>query len=235
MEKPSYPMRINKYLALKGYSTRRGADELIEKKLVFINNIPAVLGDKVLETDKVEVRTKGKIKQYKYFAYNKPEGVITHSPQEGEDDVLRASSLKNVFPVGRLDKDSHGLMILTDDGRITDKLLNPEYDHDKEYIVQTTQKLRSNFKEKMEAGVDIGDYVTQPCFVDVIDERTFRITLTEGKKHQIKRMVVAQFNEVYDLQRVRIMNIHLGRLAKNSYRPIEGEELSMLLKNLGLK
>lgn len=227
-------MRINKYLALKGFSTRRGADELIEKKLVYINGKLAILGDKVLETDEVEVRYKQKPKQYQYFAYNKPRGVVTHSPQMGEDDVVKASSLKNVFPVGRLDKDSHGLMILTDDGRITDKLLNPDYDHEKEYIVKTVQKLRANFKEKMEKGVDIGDYVTQPCTVSVLDDKEFKITITEGKKHQIKRMVVAQFNEVRDLQRIRVMNITLGKLASNSYRKIDGKELELFLKKLGL-
>jgi 23S rRNA pseudouridine2604 synthase len=234
MEKEQYPMRINKYLAMKGYSTRRGADELIEKKQVFINGKLAILGDKVLAEDVVEVKHKTKPQAYLYFAYNKPAGVVSHSPQHGEQDVIKASALKNVFPVGRLDKDSHGLMILTNDGRITDRMLNPEHDHEKEYIVKTVQKHRTNFKEKMENGVDIGDYVTQPCKVFIIDEHKFAIVISEGKKHQIKRMVVANFNEVRDLQRVRIMNINLGKLAPNSYRKIEGKELSTFLKNMGL-
>ncbi|MST03992.1 MAG: rRNA pseudouridine synthase [Candidatus Pacebacteria bacterium] len=232
-DKPLYPMRINKYLALKQYSTRRGADELISTKKVFINGKLAVLGDKVQEKDKVEVKGHSAIKNYVYYAYNKPVGVITHSPQEGEDEIKDIFPIPGVFPIGRLDKNSSGLIILTNDGRITDKLLNPEYSHEKEYLVKTRDKIRSNFKEKMEAGVDIDGYITKNCKVDVLNENTFRITLTEGKKHQIRRMCVALFNEVYDLRRTRIMNIPLGRLYAGEYRPIEGKELSIFLKSLG--
>lgn len=227
-------MRINKYLAHEGYCTRRGADELIERKLVYINGKLAVLGDKVNEGDEVEVRQKGKPQEYLYFAFNKPKGVVSHSAQNGEKDALQSSGLTGVFPIGRLDKDSHGLMILTNDGRITDRLLNPEHPHEKEYLVKTTQNLRSNFKEKMEHGIQIDDYMTKPCRVEVLKDRMFRITLTEGKRHQIKRMVVANFNEVADLQRTRIMNIELGKLSLNSYRKIEGKELETFLKKLGL-
>src|SRR3989338_4061299 len=118
-------MRINKYLAAKKYCTRRQADELIKKGLVLINGKPAVLGDKVNEKDTVVV--KWRQTKYRYFAYNKPRGIITHSPQGDEQDIASAvPELKNVFPVGRLDKDTHGLIILTDDGRITDRLLNPD-------------------------------------------------------------------------------------------------------------
>ncbi len=232
-EKSLYPMRINKYLALKQYSTRRGADELIQSKKVFINGKLAVLGDKVNENDKVEVRGMDTSKKYLYFAYNKPYGVITHSSQEGENEIKDIFPVKGVFPIGRLDKNSSGLIILTNDGRITDKLLNPEYEHEKEYIVKTRDKIRSNFKEKMEAGVDIDGYITKKCNVDVLNDNTFRITLTEGKKHQIRRMCVALFNEVYELKRTRIMNVVLGRLQAGEYRPIEGKELSIFLKSLG--
>jgi 23S rRNA pseudouridine2604 synthase len=140
----------------------------------------------------------------------------------------------NVFPVGRLDKDSHGLIILTNDGRITDRLLNPAKEHEKEYVVQTKLKLRKSFKEQMEKGVNIERYVTKPAQVRILNEHSFSITLTEGKKHQIRRMVVALFNEVSDLKRVRIMNIELGATAAGTYRAIEGEELKIFLKALGL-
>lgn len=234
METPKFPMRINKYLAWKNYSTRKGGDELIEKKRVFINGRLAVLGDKVNETDVVEVRFRGKEKKYVYFAYYKPIGVVSHSPQKGEKDIKHAVALKEVFPVGRLDKDSEGLMILTNDGRITDKLLNPEYIHEKEYIVVVAQKLRSNFKQKMEAGVKIEDYVTKPAHVEILNDVTFRITLTEGKKHQIRRMCAALFNEVREILRIRVMNIELGHLEPGHYRPIEGEELKTFLSSLGV-
>lgn len=227
-------MRINKYLALSGYSTRRGADELISKKQVYINGNLAVLGDKINEDDVVDVRTSGKQKQNLYFAYNKPLGVITHSPQFNEKDIAQSVSIKGIFPVGRLDKDSSGLIILTNDGRITDRLLNPEYEHRKEYIVKTVNKLRPSFKEHMEAGVDIEGYITKKCKVRIIGDRTFSITLTEGKKHQIRRMVSALHNEVFELKRVKIMNIDLGRLPAGEYRPIEGDELKNFLKELGL-
>lgn len=222
-EEPIYPMRINKYLALKKHSTRRGADLLIQKKQVFINSRLAVLGDKVSEKDNVEVRFRGKLKPYLYFAYNKPKGLAT--------DKIK---IKEVFPIGRLDKDSSGLLILTNDGRVTEGLLSPKYEHEKEYVVTTKEKLRSSFKQKMEAGVQIENEMTKKCKVQIINENTFRVTLTEGKKHQIRRMCVALFQEVKDLKRVRIMNINLGKLAEGAYRPIEEEELNDFLGALEL-
>lgn len=218
-ETPEYPMRINKYLALQKIATRRGADELVENKKVFINGKLAVLGSKVKEADEVEVRGVKK-KEYLYFAYNKPIGIETNSPRE------------DLFPLGRLDKNSHGLLILTNDGRITDQLLNPKYFHEKEYLVKTKEKLRSNFKQKMEAGVDIEGYQTKPCKVKIINENTFRVILTEGKKHQIRRMCSALFQEVADLKRERIMNIKLGNLKPNATREIKGEELAIFLPRL---
>lgn len=212
-------MRINKYLADKKISTRRGADELIKNKKVFINGKLAVLGSQVNETDKIEVRGVKKV-EYKYFAYNKPIGIETNSPRE------------DLFPLGRLDKNSHGLLILTNDGRITDQLLNPKYFHEKEYAVRTKEKLRSNFKQKMEAGVNIEGYQTKPCKVQIVNENTFRIILTEGKKHQIRRMCSALFQEVSDLKRERIMNIKLGNLKPNATREIKGEELAIFLKSV---
>jgi len=234
MEKPIFPMRINKYLALNKHSTRRGADELISKKQVFINDRLAVLGDKVTESDQVEVRFRGKQKPYIYIAYNKPKGVVTHSAEKGEKEIKHEVSIKDVFPVGRLDKDSHGLIILTNDGRITERLLGPSHYHEKEYLVKTKNNLRSNFKEKMEARVKIDREKTGKCKVQILNEKTFRVILTEGKKHQIRRMCVALFQEVADLKRTRIMNIELGTLALGAHRQIVGEELQTFLKSLDL-
>jgi len=215
----SYPMRINKYLALKKISTRRGADELIKEKKVFINGKLAELGSKVEEKDNVEIKG-SKSKEYKYFAYNKPIGVETDSPKEG------------LFPLGRLDKNSHGLLILTNDGRITEQLLSPKYFHEKEYIVRTSNKLRSSFKNKMEAGVNIEGYLTKKCKVKIVNENTFKVILTEGKKHQIRRMCSALFQEIADLKRERIMNIKLGTLKPGGTREIKGAELEEFLKSL---
>lgn len=230
-----YPMRINKYLALNKYSTRKGADELIKERKVFINGKLAKLGDKVSKLDKIEVRFHGVRKPYVYIAYNKPKGVITHSPQKGEKEIKDTINIKGVFPVGRLDKDSHGLIILTDDGRITERLLGPNYYHEKEYVVKTKNDLRTSFKEKMEKGVKIDKETTKPCKVEIINKRLFKVILTEGKKHQIRRMCVALFQEVDDLKRTRIMNIRLNDISEGKYRNIEGEELRKFLHSLGLK
>ncbi|MFA6463910.1 MAG: pseudouridine synthase [Candidatus Paceibacterota bacterium] len=227
-------MRINKYLAEKNYSTRRGADEMIAKGQVFINGRVAVLGDKVSDTDLVKVSFRGKQKPYMYIAYNKPRGIVTHSAQKGDQEIKNVFALKDVYPIGRLDKDSHGLIILTNDGRITERLLGPKYAHEKEYIVTTKNDLRSNFKEKMEAGVQIEADKTAPCRVQILSERSFKVVLTEGKKHQIRRMCSALFQEVDDLKRTRIMNIKLDSLSEGAHRKIEGEELKTFLTSLGI-
>ncbi len=232
-----FPMRINKYLALRGLATRRGADELIQKKKVYINDRLAVLGDKVDEGDRVEVRGAKKA-SYIYAAYHKPKGVITHSPGEDEQDIKMLikehPELSGVFPVGRLDKDSSGLIILTNDGRITDRLLNPNSEHEKEYVVYTARPLRASFKEYVEKGVQIEGYKTKESKVRILGEKRFSIIITEGKKHQVRRMVVAMHNEVKELQRIRIMNIKLNNLPKGTHRMIEGKELADFLAALGL-
>lgn len=232
-EVSEYPMRLNKYLAHKGVATRRAADALIEKKRVLINGRIAVLGDKVTETDKVDLVGTIPTDQNLYYAYNKPVGTITHSPQLGEKDI-KGSVPMNVFPIGRLDKDSSGLIILTNDGRVTDRLLHPKYDHDKEYQVRTAENLREGFKKAMEAGVDIEGYMTAPCKIRKTGPKSFNITLTEGKKHQIRRMVAALHNQVTTLERVRIMNIRLEDLKPGAWRPIKGAELATFLAAIGI-
>ncbi len=235
----SFPMRINKYLSHTGHATRLGADVLIKEGKVFINGRRAVLGDKVEHDDVVEVKGGAKrTAAYVYVAYHKPRGVITHSPQEDEEDIKEATrtipELAGTFPIGRLDKDSSGLIILTNDGRVTDRMLNPEYEHEKQYVVRTVRPLRTSFKEHMEVGVVIEGYHTKPCKVQIMGEKVFRITLTEGKKHQIRRMVVAMHNEVRDLERTSIMNVTLGKLPRSAWRKIEGAELKTFLVSLGL-
>ena len=244
-EKPVFPMRINKYLALKKHSTRRGADELIKKRQVFINGRLAVLGDKIKESDNVEVKFKGKKPDpYVYIAYNKPRGMATYyagaarntgagpAGDSGEEEVGYPAELKNVFAVGGLDKGSHGLIILTNDGRITENLLSSKYGCEREYFVSTKNTLRSSFKQKMEAGLKIEDEQTKKCKVKVLNEKSFRVILTEEKKHQVRRMCAALFQEVENLQRVRIMNVSLGSLKAGSWRRIEGEELKKFLGDL---
>lgn len=227
-------MRINKYLALNKQSTRRGADLLIAKKQVFINDRLAVLGDKVTEKDQVEVRFRGKQKPYIYFAYNKPKGVIPYSKEEGKKDTKHEVSVKDIFPVGQLDKESCGLIILTNDRRVTERLFGPAQTNEKEYLVKTKNTLRGSFKEKMESGVKIDREKTGRCRLQIIDDHIFKIVLTEDKKHQIRRMCAALFQEVADIKRIRVMNIELGKLGEGAQREIVGEELYTFLHQLEL-
>jgi len=226
-------MRINKYLAHEGLCTRREADQHISAGLVYINGKRATLGDQVAEGDKVE--TSLPQKAYRYFAYHKPKGVVTHSPEPGQTDIQEVSGLHGVSPMGRLDKQSRGLIILTDDGRITEKLLGPERAHEKEYEVVVKEHLPPSFKTRMEQGVDIGGYNTKPAKVKLLGDHKFSIILTEGKKHQIRRMTDAWGYTVADLKRVRIINIKLGTLQSGQYRLIKGEELKEFLKQLGIQ
>lgn len=229
-------MRINKYLAFKKICTRKAADEYIERGLVKINGKKAVLGDKVLEKDTVTVDLPKQT--FRYLAYNKPRGIITHSAQKDidplEKDIKEIMPVQGVFPVGRLDKDSFGLIILTDDGRLTDALLNPEHEHEKEYDVVCASKLPSYFKGRLEAGIDIGGYTTKPCSITMRGDRKFTIKLTEGKKHQIRRMVGALGQSTVELRRTRILNIELGGLKSGQFRKVTGAELHTFLKTLGI-
>lgn len=214
--------RINKYLANHGYATRKGADALVTSGLVTINGRRAILGDKVRDTDVVVVTENAKT--YTYLAYNKPRGVTTEEVKLG----------RGLFPVGRLDKMSRGLLIVTNDGRITDRLLNPERTHEKEYKVRVREPLPNNFARRIAAGVYIEGYTTREATVNVTGEHTFMIVLTEGKKHQIRRMCETLRLTVLDLERVRIMNVRLGKLGPGHSRALQGAELSTFLSSLGL-
>lgn len=235
MEK-KYPIRINKYLAESKHSTRRGADDLVSTGSVFINGRVAKLGEMVNEGDKIEVRYRaGKKKKLIYFVYNKPRGIVTHSAEKGEKDIKDMVPIKGIFPIGRLDKESSGLIILTNDGRVTERLLSPKFYHEKEYVVTTKDKLANNFKQKMEEGVKIGNEVTRPSKIEILDNNKFKIILTEGKNRQIRRMCAALHQEVRTLKRVRIMDLEIADLKENQYREIDGKELETFLASLELK
>ena len=237
MENLEYPIRINRYLAKNNICSRREADSLIEKGLVRINGRKAILGSKVNEGDSVEVDPKKEtsFKSRQYFAYYKPAGIVTHSSEEGQKDIRKLNIFPDDFyPIGRLDRNSHGLLIMTNDGRITDKVLNPKYEHEKEYVVKVNKKINNFFIRHMGEGVQLEDFLTKPAVITKLDDFSFRIVLIEGKKHQIRRMCTALGYEVHDLKRVRIMNVKLGRLNSNQKREIVGQELEIFLKNLGI-
>jgi 23S rRNA pseudouridine2604 synthase len=223
-------IRINKYLADQGVTSRTEADKLIAAGKVKLNGRQAKLGDRVGPKDTVTVLG---TTQKRYFAYNKPRGVITHSPGPGEKDI--ASQLPSefqglgLFPVGRLDKDSHGLILLTNDGRITKRLLDPSLEHEKEYHVAVGRELTTSTLTRMAKGVFIEGYVTKPATVHARGAKSFSITLTEGKKHQIRRMVAAFGAEVTDLKRVRV-----GKLGSGDAKGLEGEVLHRFLLSVGL-
>ena len=229
-----YPIRINKYLAEKKICSRREADELIKNGKIIINGKVAELGEMVLESDEVVVD--GNLKKLVYLAYNKPKGVVTHTGQEGEtsiSDIIKLDT--DVYPLGRLDKDSRGLILLTNDGRVTDKLLNPIYSHDKEYIVKVNKFIDENFENEMINGVQIGGgYKTKKCVFKKIDDFTFSIILIEGKNRQIRNMCKVLGFGVVDLKRVRVMNVELNDLKQGRYRVINNEELDKFLTDLGL-
>ena len=236
-EDVEFPIRINRYLALKGLSTRRGADELITKGVVKINGKVAQLGDKVEEKDIVDVsaETLEKVSsQYRYIAYHKPRGVSTDVQEDSRSIRSELPALRGLFPLGRLDKDSHGLIILTNDGRLTERLLHPSHAHEKEYHVRIDKPVTDTFIRHMERGVLIERYKTKPAKARRAGETIFNITLTEGKKHQIRRMCAAEGRQVIDLERIRIMNVKIGDLKEGAYRDIKGPELATLLKNIGL-
>lgn len=234
-----FPIRINKYLAHTGVASRREADELIASGKVTINGTKATMGQAVNATDDVQVI--GKTKAKSYYAYYKGRGVITHSPADGEVDIAMKMAkdygITHVSPIGRLDKDSEGLMILSNDGRITGPLLDPESENEKEYDVLVDKPISGMFKRAMEAGVDIEGYRTKPATVTAHtkNDKRFSLVITEGKKHQIRRMCAALGYQVQSLKRVRIANIELGKLKPNQYRKLEQTELTQFLTQLGVK
>jgi len=208
-------IRLNKFLYQKNICSRREADRLIQEGLILVNGKKAVLGQKVSKKDEIKIldKAKKKLNSKITILFNKPIGVVSHNPQKGEKEVNDFLPFKEkLSPVGRLDKNSHGLMILTNDGKIVDKILNPNNEHEKEYIVKVDKKIKNFFLKKMSQGVDIGNYFTKPAKIKKIDDFSFKIILTEGKKHQIRRMVDALGYQVRDLKRIRIMNFKLGDL-----------------------
>lgn len=234
MNNIEYPIRINKYLALKKYSSRREADEAISKGRVRINGRTARLGDKVEKDDKVEYISDFR-KSLVYIAYNKPKGIVTHSPEKDQKDIKSIlRSFKDIFPLGRLDRASHGLIILTNDGRVTDRLLNPKYDHEKEYVVRVDKPIDGRDLSMMEKGIWLEDFQTKPCMAKKTKSDEFNIVITEGKKHQIRRMCEKFGYVVKDLKRVRVMNIKIENLKPGEFRILRDDESVVFLKSLGL-
>ncbi|HJC46797.1 MAG TPA: pseudouridine synthase [Candidatus Lachnoclostridium pullistercoris] len=231
-------MRLNKYLSDAGVCSRREADRLIEAGKVLVDGVPAVMGRKVDGTESIVcdgVRVNGRKKEKKVLlAVNKPRGIVctTSDKDRAENIVEFLRYPTRIYPIGRLDKDSSGLILMTNEGDIVNKILRGSNNHEKEYMVRVNRPLTEEFLERMRNGVEILDTVTKPCTVEKTGSYTFRIILTQGLNRQIRRMCDALGYRVVSLKRVRIMNIRLGDLPTGSYREVTGkewEELNRLL------
>jgi len=223
--------RLNKFISEKGYCSRREADKLIEDGRVTINGIVPQMGTKVKPGDKVcidGVSINETEEKLVYLAFNKPEGIECTTNIDVPDNIIDYIDYPTrIFPVGRLDKYSSGLILLTNDGEIVNKILRARNNHDKEYLVKVDRPISKEFIKQMGNGVPILDTVTRKCRVEKITSFTFKIILTQGLNRQIRRMCSFLDYEVVELKRMRILNISLD-LPLGQYRDLEEEELAEL-------
>lgn len=224
-------VRLNKYIGESGYCSRREADKLIEKGAVKINNKVAIMGDKVSPNDKVYVNNKliSSTEDFVYLALNKPVGITCTTEHKIRGNIVDfIGHEKRIFPIGRLDKDSQGLIFLTNDGDIVNKILRAGNNHEKEYIVTVNKPITPEFIQKMSSGVPILDTVTKKCIVKREGKYVFRIILTQGLNRQIRRMCSYLGYEVTKLERIRIMNVSLGKLPIGKWRYLSAKELETI-------
>ena len=235
-EKENKEIRLNKYLSDAGVCSRREADRLTSAGKVTINGEVAVLGDKVLPTDTVEVEgeTVSREEEQIIIAFNKPEGVECTAQKDNPDNIIDYIGYeKRIYPIGRLDKNSRGLILLTNDGSIVNGILKASNYHEKEYVVTVDKEITGEFIEAMSSGVKIlDDVMTRPCEVKKTKKHEFNIVLTQGLNRQIRRMCKALGYNVTKLQRVRIMNIELGTLGMGKYRNLTDEEVNELMRQI---
>lgn len=231
-------IRLNKYLSEAGYCSRRSADKLISEGRVTINDVVPVIGTKVIPSD--EVKVDGKIilndtKKRTYIAFNKPVGIVctTDTGVEKNNIIDYINYPTRIFPIGRLDKDSEGLILLTDDGDIVNKILRASNNHEKEYIVKVDKPISQTFTQRMSAGIYLEELgkTTKPCSIEKLSTFEFKIILTQGLNRQIRRMCGYLNYEVQSLVRTRIMNIYQN-CAVGTYRDLTDVELNNLNETL---
>lgn len=235
-------IRINRFLSKYGKCSRRSGDEMIKDGKVFINDTVASLGDIVLEGDKVYIKEgneKTEIKrkvEFVYLAFNKPLGITSTTCKDDKSNIIDYIKYpKRIYPIGRLDKNSHGLILLTNDGDIVNKILRSENNHEKEYIVKVNKSITPHFISKMRSGVKILNRLTKPCKVKQVDDFTFKIILTQGLNRQIRRMCDALSYRVTYLKRIRVLNIKLEDLKVGEYRHLREDELKKLFSLINLR
>ncbi len=237
MDHQEQGVRLNKYLSEIGHCSRRAADKLIDAGRIEVNGKKVEMGQKVVPTDRIEidgVLVENLQERTIYLAFNKPVGIVctTDTRVEKDNIIDYINYPSRIFPIGRLDKPSEGLILLTNDGDIVNKILRARNNHEKEYLVTVNKPVTKEFIEKMAQGVPILDTVTRKCEVEQIHKKQFRIVLTQGLNRQIRRMCEYLDYKVVKLKRIRIMNIKLD-LGVGKYRELtkkEFNELNRLLK-----
>ena len=228
-------IRLNKYIASSGLCSRRGADTLIENGKVTINGVVALQGSKVLDGDVVEVNGRKVTPEddMVYIAFNKPLGITCTTDTRDPSNIIDYIGFDDrIFPVGRLDKNSSGLILLTNDGSIVNKLLRAENGHEKEYLVTVNRPYDKAFIKSMESGVPVLGQLTLPCKLKPAGDRTFKIILHQGLNRQIRRMCEYLGYKVTKLKRIRFMNINLGDLETGKWRYLTPDEKKELLKDI---
>ena len=227
-------IRLNKFLSDAGFCSRRQADRLIEEGHVKVNNETALMGQKVNMLDKVTVDGKevSREEEQIVIAFNKPVGVECTTDKNNPDNIVDYINYrKRIYPIGRLDKNSQGLILLTNDGALVNNILKASNYHEKEYVVTVDKPITEEFIKQMSKGVKILDQVTRPCVVKKVNKHTFNIILTQGLNRQIRRMCETLGFKVQKLKRVRIMGVHLDNLPIGNYRNLTNSELDSLKKN----
>lgn len=224
-------IRLNKFLSDAGFCSRREADRRIEQGEVTVNNETAVMGQKVTLDD--VVRVKGQIisreEEQVVIAFNKPVGVECTTDAANPHNIVDYIGYhKRIYPIGRLDKNSQGLILLTNDGSLVNNILKASNYHEKEYVVTVDKPVSDEFIKTMSSGVEILDQMTRPCKVTKVNKHTFRIILTQGLNRQIRRMCEALGYKVQKLKRIRIMSVELGNLPMGQYRNVTDEELAAM-------
>lgn len=242
-------IRLNKFLSDAGFCSRREGDRLVEQGRVFVNDVVAVIGQKVTFKDVVRVDSQiiSREEEQILIAFNKPVGVECTSDLTNPDNIIDYIGYpKRIYPIGRLDKNSQGLILLTNDGSLVNNILKGSNYHEKEYIVTVDKPITDRFVESMSSGVEIPTegfiksgkgketvikQITRPCKITKVNKHTFNIILTQGLNRQIRRMCDALGYNVQKLKRIRVMNIELGNLPIGTYRNVSDKELQELLKS----
>ncbi len=239
MKETTENISLNKYISATGYCSRREADKLIEQGRVVINKNIALSGARVAANDKVyiddellKVTIASKQNQF-IIAFNKPVNITSTTDEKDRSNIIRfINHPKRIFPIGRLDKDSEGLIFLTNNGDFVNKILRSGNEHEKEYLVSVNKKLTPDFAFKMSSGVRILNTVTLPCKVKTISSKVFSIILKQGLNRQIRKMCEVFDYEVVSLKRVRIMHIRLGNIASGKWRYLSESEMNELMNLL---